>query len=268
MVLYTLVLVALIQGLTEFLPVSSTGHLALVPLITGAPYQGVVIDAAAHVGTLAAVVTYFWREVSMAASGVPAVLRGRIDTQASWLALCLLVATVPVVTFGALLKLSGAADALRTLEIVGWATLLFGLLLWVADRRGRDDRSDTRWSLRHAVTLGLWQAVALIPGASRSGIVITGARFAGYDRVSAARLSMLMSVPTIIASGLLAGADVIGGQVDWADALAVVILSAIAGFIALGLMMRFLKSYSYTPYVLYRIGLGTFLLALAYSGVI
>ncbi|MBT8455853.1 MAG: undecaprenyl-diphosphate phosphatase, partial [Alphaproteobacteria bacterium] len=170
MTLFHLFLVAVIQGLTEFLPVSSSGHLILLPNLTGLDDQGQVIDVAVHVGTLGAVTFYFWPDVRRALIGLPRVLRWQIDSQEAWLALCLIIATIPVVLFGLALKLSGYDDALRSIEVIGWTMLVFGLFLYWADRRGAQEKTAERWSLKDAVIMGLWQAVALIPGTSRSGI--------------------------------------------------------------------------------------------------
>ncbi|MEM9970124.1 MAG: undecaprenyl-diphosphate phosphatase [Pseudomonadota bacterium] len=262
-----LILVAMIQGITEFLPVSSSGHLILLPNLTGLQDQGQVIDVAVHVGTLGAVMLYFRADVRRAALGVPKVLRRQIDDQNAWLALCLVVATLPVVFIGFILKLTGFDDALRSIAVVGWATLGFGLLLYWADQTGLSDRTADRWSLRDAAFMGLAQALALIPGTSRSGITITAARRLGYARTDAARLAMLMSVPTIIASGTLLGAEVLF-TLDGAAARDAAIAAAFAFVAAIGalaLMMRLLTTVSFTPYVIYRIGLGLVLLWIAYT---
>lgn len=267
MPLFTLILVALIQGLTEFLPVSSSGHLILLPSLTNLEDQGQVIDVAAHVGTLAAVVLFFWAEVKLALFGTLRLLRGKVDTQGAWLALCLVIATVPVIIAGLILKLTGLSDAMRGITVIGWAMLLFGLLLYWADQKGGTEKRATEWSLKDALNMGLWQAVALIPGTSRSGITITAARMLNYERSDAARLAMLMSIPTIIASATLLGLDVIGTADASAvrDIAIVVVLSFGAALIALTLMMRLLRSVSYTPYVIYRIVLGVILLWIAYT---
>ncbi len=267
MPLFQLVLIAIIQGLTEFLPVSSSGHLILLPGLTGLPDQGQVIDVAVHVGTLAAVVIYFWKDVKSCLFGLPDLLRGRLDQPGARLAFLLLVATIPVILVGLFLHLTGLDAAMRSVAVIGWAMLLFGLLLYWADQRGGTARSATDWTLKDAITLGLWQSVALIPGTSRSGITITGARIAGFERAEAAKLAMLMSIPTISASGILLGADVIGSA-DAAtakDASIAAGLAFIAALLALALMMRLLRSVSFTPYVIYRIGLGIALLIYAYS---
>lgn len=262
MSLFHLFLVAVIQGLTEFLPVSSSGHLILLPNLTGMEDQGQAIDVAVHVGTLGAVILYFWADVREALGGLPRLLRGKADTPGAKLAFLLIIATLPVILFGLALKLTGLDDALRSVTVIGWAMLIFGLVLWWADQKGASDLAAPDWSLRHAWVLGLWQAIALIPGTSRSGIVITGARFLGYERSDAARLSMLMSIPTIIASGVLLGAEVVG-EADW-DMLRLAGIGAVFAFVsallALTLMMRLLRSVSFTPYVVYRVLLGVFLI--------
>jgi undecaprenyl-diphosphatase len=265
MPLFTLILVALIQGVTEFLPVSSSGHLILLPSLTGLDDQGQVIDVAAHVGTLVAVIIYFWSDVKRALLGTLRLLRGKIDTKGALLALCLLVGTIPVIIFGLILKVTGLADAMRGIAVIGWTMLIFGIVLYWADQKGLETRSAQEWTLKHAVIMGLWQCLALIPGTSRSGITITGARLLGYKRSDAARLAMLMSIPTIIASAALLSLDVIGTPNVMGDIIIVAVMSCIAALLALTLMMKLLQSVSYTPYVIYRIILGMILLGIAYT---
>ncbi|MFT4700602.1 MAG: undecaprenyl-diphosphatase [bacterium] len=265
MPLFTLILVALIQGVTEFLPVSSSGHLILLPSLTGLDDQGQVIDVAAHVGTLVAVIIYFWSDVKLALLGTLRLLRGKIDTKGALLALCLLVGTIPVIIFGLILKVTGLADAMRGIAVIGWTMLIFGIVLYWADQKGLETRSAQEWTLKHAVIMGLWQCLALIPGTSRSGITITGARLLGYKRSDAARLAMLMSIPTIIASAALLSLDVIGTPNVMGDIIIVAVMSCIAALLALTLMMKLLQSVSYTPYVIYRIILGMILLGIAYT---
>ncbi len=262
-----LIIVALIQGITEFLPVSSSGHLILLPNLTGMEDQGQAIDVAVHVGTLGAVILYFRSDVKRALSGVPKVLRRQIDDQNAWLALCLIIATIPVIIAGLLLKLSGFDDALRSVAVVGWATLIFGIILYWADQSGSEEKRAESWSMKDALVMGLAQMLALIPGTSRSGVTITAARRLGYARPDAARLAMLMSIPTIAASGVLLGAGVamdMNGALARDAAIAAVFAFG-AALIALALMMRLLKSVSFTPYVIYRIALGITLLWIAYT---
>lgn len=267
MSLFHLFLVAVIQGLTEFLPISSSAHLILLPSLTNLQDQGQVIDVAVHVGTLFAVMLYFHKDVTSVIAGIPRLITGRIDTAGSRLALYLAIGTVPVVLLGFVIKLTGLSDAMRSITVIGWAMLVFGILLYWMDQRGPVEKTATDWSLKDAITMGLWQAVALIPGTSRSGITITGARALGYNREDAARLSMLMSIPTIIASGILLGADVIS-TADISAAKDGAIAAGFAFFaalLALTLMMRLLRTVSYTPYVIYRILLGLILLWIAYT---
>ena len=267
MTTFNLLLIALIQGITEFLPISSSAHLILLPSLTSLDDQGQAIDVAAHVGTLCAVVLFFRSDVKLALGGTLRLLRGKADTQGARLALYLIVGTIPVVIAGLILSVTGMSDAMRSVAVIGWAMIVFGVLLYWADQKGPAEKNAGQWSLKDAVKMGMWQAVALIPGTSRSGITITAGRMLGYKRTDAARLSMLMSIPTIIASGALLSLDVIASGDTGAlrDIGIVVAMSFAAALLALTLMMRLLKTVSFTPYVIYRITLGAVLLWIAYS---
>ncbi|MEL7166245.1 MAG: undecaprenyl-diphosphate phosphatase [Pseudomonadota bacterium] len=267
MTLFQLLIVAIIQGLTEFLPVSSSGHLILLPALTGTPDQGLAIDVAVHVGTLLAVILYFWTDVRMAAGGALRLARGEVDSAGAFLALCLIIATIPAVVVGFAIKVTGLDEALRSAAVIGWTMVIFGLVLYWADRTGETDRTANRWSLRHAALMGLAQCLALIPGTSRSGITITAARRLGYGREGAAKLAMLMSIPIIIASGALLAVDVVG-QANWGvlrDATIAAAFAFVAALLALAFMMRLLRSVSFTPYVIYRVVLGVGILIWAYT---
>lgn len=267
MTLFQLILVALIQGVTEFLPVSSSGHLILLPNLTGLSDQGLAIDVAVHVGTLFAVMLYFWRDVAVAIGGIPRLLTGRIDTPGARLGFLLILATIPVVIVGLVIKQSGLDEAMRSVAVIGWSMLIFGIVLYWADRTGKEVQTARDWSIRDAIIMGVWQAIALIPGTSRSGITITGARALGYAREDAAKLAMLMSIPTIAASGVLLGIDVVseGDASIIKDASIAAGFAFVAALFALSIMMRLLKSVSFTPYVIYRVVLGLVLLWIAYS---
>ncbi|CUH78493.1 undecaprenyl-diphosphate phosphatase [Tropicibacter naphthalenivorans] len=262
-----LLILALIQGITEFLPISSSGHLILLPNLTSMEDQGQVIDVAVHVGTLFAVILYFWSDVKMAALGTLRMATGKIDTPGAKLAFLLLIATIPVILFGLALKLTGLDDMLRSTAVIGWTMLGFGLVLYWTDTRGAELYEDRNWSLKDSIYMGIAQAIALIPGTSRSGITITAARHLGYKRQDAAKLSMLMSIPTIIASGTLLGLEV-ASTADAAaakDGAIAAALAFVSALLALTLMMRLLRSVSFTPYVIYRVILGAILLYIAYS---
>ncbi len=267
MSLFHLILVAVIQGITEFLPISSSGHLILLPSLTGMDGQGQVIDVAVHVGTLGAVVIFFWKDVKEALIGLPRALSGRFDTPQARLAMGLVIATIPVVIAGALLHLTGVSLAMRSVAVIGWTMLGFGLLLYWMDQKGPQIRKTTDWGPKDALIMGLWQILALIPGTSRSGITITGARQLGYSREDGARIAMLMSIPTILASGVLLAADVVmDADVALAkDGAIAAVFAFVSALLALSLMMRLLRSVSFTPYVIYRVILGAILLVIAYS---
>lgn len=266
MPLFHIFLVAVVQGITEFLPISSSGHLILLPKLTGLQDQGQMIDVAVHVGTLMAVMIYFWADLRDAILGLPRLMRGRADTTGARLALLLLIASVPVIAFGLLLHLTGLEAEMRSITVIGWTTLVFGLLLYWSDQIGDTVKTAKDWNIQDAMVIGVWQAIALIPGTSRSGITITGARFLGYERRDAAKVSMLMSVPTIFASGVFLGGEVFL-KADMAllhDGAIAALFAFGAALLALSLMMRLLRSVSFTPYVIYRIILGLSLLGFAY----
>lgn len=254
-----LILVALIQGITEFLPISSSAHLILLPNLTGLADQGQIIDVSVHLGTLIAVVSFFWSDVKFGLSGLPRLVTGRVDTAQSRLAFNLVIATIPAIVFGLLLKVTGVDEVMRgSVALIGATMLGFGIVLWWSDTKSVEKTEKQAWSMRQAWTLGLWQALALIPGTSRSGITITGARFMGFKREDAATISMLMSIPTILAAGALEAVDVAktANTAVLMDGAIAAFFAAVSAFVALGLMMKLLKSVSFTPYVVYRVIFG------------
>lgn len=268
MSLLNLFLLAVVQGLTEFLPISSQAHLILLHEIGGPTGEDIALDIAVHLGSIAAVVVFLWPEVRRAAVGLGRLLRGRLDGPEVRLAVGLVVATVPAVLAGAAIALAGWAEALRDIRVIGTTMIVFGVLLWLAHRLAPEARADADWRLRDAAILGLWQALALIPGVSRSGIAMTGARLLGFERHAAARISILMSIPVTLATGALLARDVGASEAGLAllgTAAAAALLAFLAAWAALALMMRFLARVSFTPYVIYRIALGLVLLALAAS---
>ncbi len=267
MPLFQLLLVSIIQGVTEFLPVSSSGHLLLLPHLSGSEDQGQMIDIAAHVGTLGAVILYFRRDVIAVAAGCLDVGRGNFDSGSARLAICLAIATIPVLLAGLLLHLSGLGKDMRSIGVVGIATLVFAIVLYVADRLGPAEMSLSDWTPRRALALGMWQCIALVPGSSRSGVVITGARLLGFGRRQAARLSLLMSIPTIAAAGALAIADraLDADLATLRDGGLVAVVSFLVALLAIHLMLLLLRRVSYTPYVIYRLILGSVLVTIAWS---
>jgi undecaprenyl-diphosphatase len=261
-----LIVLAVVQGITEFLPISSSAHLILVPYVTGAADQGPLIDVAVHVGTLGAVILYLWRDVIRMLAGLGRALRGRADPGAR-LALQLVVGTLPLVAAG-YLDSRYLGDTLRSVEVIAWATLGFGILLWVIDRSGMTVRRIEHLGYGGALFIGLSQVLALIPGTSRSGITMTAARLLGFERAEAARFSMLLAIPAIVAAGTLAGYDLYrtGDAQLTADAFVAGGLALVTALVAIVAMMGWLRRASFLPFVLYRIALGGALLAWIYLG--
>ena len=265
------IVLAAVQGITEFLPVSSSGHLILVPKLTGWPDQGLALDVAVHVGTLAAVMLYFWRDIGGIAG---AVLRAGgqmanqrpLDQEISLL-IKLIIATLPVVVAGYWVNETINEDLLRSVKIIGWTTLGFGLFLWLADKSNMTIRRLEHITYGGALVIGLFQILALLPGTSRAGITMTAARFLGVECQDAARFSLLLSIPVIIAAGSLKGWELFrsGNQVLIDDALTVGGLAFLFALVAIAFLMFWLKRASFTPFVVYRVILGAALLYYAYG---
>jgi len=260
-----LAVLAVVQGITEFLPVSSSGHLILVPFFMDVPDQGLIIDVAVHVGTLVAVMVYFWRDVWSMAAGLGRTLRGRRDPGAR-LAGLLIAGTIPVIGAGFALNHYYPAG-IRGIEVIGWTTLGFGILLMVTDQIGMTLRRIEHLRLSDAVAIGIVQALALIPGTSRSGICMTAARMMGMERRDAARFSMLLGIPAILGAGTLKGYELwkSGNATLTADAFFGAGLAMVTALIAIAVMMAWLRRATFAPFGIYRILLGGFLLAISYG---
>jgi undecaprenyl-diphosphatase len=271
-----LFILAIVQGITEFLPISSSGHLVLIPVLTGWPDQGLLMDVSVHVGTLAAVLLYFRQDTKglflagLGAVGVAPARRAVEGTLYGKLFWALVIATVPVILAGFALKATGAADLMRGAAVIATTSIVFGLLLYVADKRGAVDRSLHRMAPRPALIIGLAQVLALIPGTSRAGVTMTAARYLGFERREAARFSMLLSIPTILGAGVLLGKDVAdsGNPVVWVNAAFGAGLSCLAALVAIHFLMKWLERASMTIFVVYRVLLGLSLFALLGMGVI
>jgi undecaprenyl-diphosphatase len=252
---------AVVQGLTEFLPISSSGHLVLVPVFFDWPDQGLPFDVAVHLGTLAAVVFYFRHELWPMARDALGTLRGRARTRDSDLAWWVVLATIPAVVFGALF--GGQVSTLaRSPLVIAVTTGLFGVLLWVADARGRRTRDEYQVGWREALIVGLAQAVALIPGTSRSGITITAALFLGLDRQAAARFSFLLSIPVILAATCyellqLAQAP---QAADWTALAIGAVASGVVAYLTIRGFIALLGRMGMAPFAVYRLLLAGVLL--------
>ncbi len=254
---------AILQGLTEFLPVSSSAHLILLPRLLGWQDQGLAFDVAVHVGTLSAVVLYFRRELAPMSRDWFASLRTRRNTANSRLAWAVLWGTVPVGLAGLALK-GFVEDNLRSELVIAAATIGFGLLLWWADAKGRGRRDEYSLRISDIAIIGLAQALALIPGTSRSGITMTAGLMLGLSREAAARFSFLLSIPVIALAGGLLTLDLIGepGVVDWGAMIIGAVTSAITAYLGIHFFLKLLERIGMLPFVIYRLLLGAVLIYL------
>jgi undecaprenyl-diphosphatase len=260
---------ALVQGITEFLPISSSAHLILVPVFTGWHDQGLLIDVAVHIGTLGAVMGYFSRDIAAMFRG----LTGEWDTgllaqPGRYLLALITLGTVPVVIAGAIIVLADVAVLLRNAALIGWTTLIFGILLYVADRWSPRTRRMDGLTFSGALFIGIAQALALIPGTSRSGITMTAARVLGFERTDAAHFSMLLAIPATAAAGTVGVVQIyrFGDLGLGVDALIGAIFAFFSSWLAIAFLMNWLRRSSFTPFVVYRCALGIVLLVYAYTG--
>jgi len=255
---------ALIQGLTEFLPVSSSGHLAMVPLISAWPDQGLAFDCVVHLGTLTAVIYYFRSDLGKMVFGLGQSIQQRSwsvnrDGQMAWM---IGIATIPVGLAGLAFKDFIESD-LRSITTIAYASIIFGLLLLFADKIGKRTRHDDAWGIKDVLIVGVAQAIALIPGTSRSGITMTAALFLGYTREAAARFSFLLSIPVIFLAGSLKIKDWIEAPQQAAGISELVLgfmVSALSAYICIHYFLKFLERVGMGPFVIYRVLLGGILL--------
>ncbi len=265
-----LLLLAAIQGITEFIPVSSSGHLQLVHGLTAFPDHGLAVDVALHAGTLLAVIAYFYRDVGLMLVGARDIVR-RQPSAPAHLVRVLVIASLPVLLAGATLVVMGVTDTLRKPEIVAWASIIFSIPLWLADRRHAMRSSDIKASegddvqtisLRHALIIGLAQMLALIPGASRAGVTIMAGLYLDFDRTQAARFSMLLAMPVIGAFALVGLVDLVqtGALEALGTALVAGLLAALFAFATIHVFLKMTRTIGLLPFVIYRIGLGISLL--------
>ncbi len=265
-----LLLLAAIQGITEFIPVSSSGHLQLVHGLTAFPDHGLAVDVALHAGTLLAVMAYFYRDVGLMLVGARDIVR-RQPSAPAHLVRVLVIASLPVLLAGATLVVLGVTDALRKPEIVAWASIVFAIPLWLADRRHATRSSDIKASEggdvqtispRHALIIGLAQMLALIPGASRAGVTIMAGLYLGFDRTQAARFSMVLAMPVNGAFALVGLVDLVQASALEALGMALVagLLAALFAFATIHMFLKITRKIGLLPFVIYRIGLGIGLL--------
>ncbi|MEP3655469.1 MAG: undecaprenyl-diphosphate phosphatase [Litorimonas sp.] len=257
---FHLIILALIQGLTEFLPISSSAHLILPSKLLGWPDQGPLIDVMAHFGSLFAVLLYFRQDVANILKGCVDLIGRKLNTNSA-LALNLIISTPPALLLGFLLASRGWDDLIRSPLIIACTTIVFGVLLWWSDVKARSDKpvQDLTWG--GAITLGLAQSLALIPGTSRSGITMTAGRTLGLSREAAARFSMLMSLPIIGAGGLYAmlklmKAEPTAQTATLMNGVVVAGLSFVTAYACIALFMKWVGRIGFLPFMIYRLILG------------
>ena len=267
------IVLGIVQGLTEFLPISSSGHLRIVPAFAGWEDPGTAFTAVIQLGTMAAVVLYFRRDLWRIARAWLASLRdrsqrGQLDARMGWY---LILGTVPIVIFGVAFQ-HQIENGARDLYLIGTTLIAFGLILLAAERVARHERDVWTLTRRDAIIVGFAQALALIPGVSRSGATITAGLLLGLDRVSAARFSFLLSIPAVVLSGLYEFKDVVDGSAEGAAGLGATavatVLAFISGYLSIAFLLRYLTTHSTAIFVAYRVVLGAAVLALAGTGTI
>lgn len=257
---YQAIVLAVVQGLTEFLPISSSAHLAMSPILLGWPDQGLAFDIAVHVGTLLAVLLFYRQDLQeMARSWFGSLVGGPTDHN-SRLVWYLATATLPVAVVGVLAN-DFIGSELRSLPVIATTTLIFGVLLGLADKRARGGSSALSLTLVMAVIIGLSQVMALIPGVSRSGVTITAALLLGMDRQSSARFSFLLSIPVIASAGGLLIIDLIEGGIglDWSQLAVAAAVSGVTAYCCIAAFIRLLDKVGLMPFVYYRLVLAAVL---------
>lgn len=255
------IILALVQGLTEFLPISSSAHLILVPVLLGWQDQGLAFDVAVHVGTLIAVVLYYRHQLRLMIADWFASMKGRSGTTESKLIWSVIAGTLPVGLFGLLMP-DTLETYLRSPRVIAAATIGFGLLLWWADKVGQESMEDTSLTWKRALFIGTFQALALVPGTSRSGITITAGLILGFKREFAAKFSFLLSIPVITLAGLLKTFELIQSTADiaWSLILIGILVSAVTAYLSIGWFLKLLDRIGLLPFVIYRFFLGMVLI--------
>jgi undecaprenyl-diphosphatase len=265
------IVLGLIQGLTEFLPISSSAHLRIFPEMFGWGDPGAAFTAVIQIGTELAVLIFFRKDIvriatAWAKSLVKPEYRGQLDARMGWF---IIVGSLPIVVLGVLLKDVIEQD-FRSLWIIGTTLIVMGVVLGIADRVGSTDKRLKQITLRDSVLMGLAQALALVPGVSRSGATLSMGRFLGYEREAATRYAFLLAIPAVVGAGLFELKDIPNSEntYGWAPTIVATVVSFVVGYAAIAWLLRYVTTRSYTPFVVYRIALGTLTLVLAGVGVL
>ena len=258
MYFFPVILLAIIQGITEFLPVSSSAHLIIASDFIEFTYENIALDVSLHLGTLLAVIVYFRSDILLIMSGI-------IDSQSKGrnTAIQIFIATVPIVIFGGLAFMTGIVDHFRNIQVIALSTIIFGIVLYYADiQNDKKTKTIDELKIRESFIIGLLQVLAIIPGTSRSGIVYSGGRFLNISRIEALRFAMLLSIPTILLSAFIPTYKFIENPSS--DFLLTGTLGSIISFatayLSISLLMNWVRKFSMAPFVIYRIILGSALL--------
>ena len=261
----------IIQGLTEFLPISSSAHLRIFPELFGWGDPGAAFTAVIQIGTELAVLTYFRNDIWQIArtwilSLFKAEYRGHVDARTGWF---VILGSIPIVVLGVLFK-DTIESHFRNLWLVATALIVMGLVLGLADKVGGQDKKVKQMTLRDALLMGTAQAAALVPGVSRSGATLSMGRFLGYEREAVTRFSFLLAIPAVVGAGLFELKDVPNGDnaYGWGPTVVATVVSFVVGYAAIAWLLRYISSHSYTPFVVYRVLLGGAVIALLATGVL
>ena len=248
-----ILILSAIQGISEFLPVSSAAHLVLVSKYYAFTNQSVLIDICLHLGSLIAIIVYFRNDLFHFIKNRSFLIK-------------ILVGTIPIIPVGYILYQTRLIDQLRSLEVIGWMSLIFAILLYISDKSKVTKKIDTNFTNRSAIFIGLFQVLALIPGVSRTGVTITSGRMLGFNRFDSAKISFLLSIPTLAAASLLGIYNIYREASTELNFLAIiaVIFSFIFSYITIALFFSFIKKFSLSIFIIYRIALSLFILGIVY----
>ena len=248
-----ILILATIQGVTEFLPVSSAAHLVLVSQYYTFNNQNLLIDICLHLGSLIAIILYFRNDLFNFINNKNFLIK-------------ILIATIPLIPVGYILFQSGLIEYLRSLKTIAWATLLFGILLYISDKRKIVNKIENNFSTRSAIIIGLFQVLALIPGVSRAGITITSGRLLGFSRFDSAKISFMLAIPALSAASLIGIYNIYKQESNELNFLAIiaVIFSFIFSYITIALFFNFIKKFSLSIFIIYRIILSLLILGIVY----
>ena len=248
-----ILILSIIQGVSEFIPVSSASHLILVSKYYAFANQNLLIDICLHLGSLLAIVLYFWKDLF------------NLIRNKSFLTK-ILIGTIPIIVVGYILFQTGIMDQIRSLEIIAWMSLIFGVLLYISDKSKINKKIDLNFNNKSAIFIGLFQVLALIPGVSRSGITITAARMLGFDRFDSAKISFFLAIPALGTASLLGIYNIYkvgSAELNFLTIIAV-IFSFIFSYITIALFLNFIKKFSLNVFIIYRLILSLFLLYIVY----